>query len=307
MSTHVAILIVGYRNASDIQRCIASLETATHRDFEIVVCENGGDAAFAQLQAAIPLMLTTGQRVQLVKAPNNGGYASGVNIALTKSPNADTWWILNPDTEPSPDAMAVLIARYLQGYDAVGAAIHFPTGEVQSFGGVWLAWQAKAISIGYGLSRNAKLDLASIESRQNFLSGASMFVGRRFVQVTGPMAERYFLYCEEVDWFLQARARGMRLGFAPNAIVVHHQGTATGYSRSLRSRSCRAVYLDERNKMLLTRNFYPGRLPVAAALALARLVGRYARDGAFRQISFGICGWFMGLCGQSGIPHWPGD
>ena len=64
------------------------------------------------------------------------------------------------------------------------------------------------------------------------------------------------------------------------------------------------MVLDERNKMVLTRDRYPARLPVVAFLALYRLVGRYARQGAFRQVAFGIFGWFMGLCGQRGIPRW---
>lgn len=304
MSAHVAVVIVGYRNPGDIARCIHALERSTYRDFEIVICENGGPDAFAALQAAVPLRLAGGQDVRLIEAPRNGGYAGGINIAMARAPDADAWWILNPDTEPSPGAMAALLAHLHKGYDAVGGPIYFPSGEVQSFGGVWLSWRAKGISMGYGGAPDTKPDSAAIESKQNYLLGASMFVGRHFLQTTGPMAEHYFLYCEEVDWFLRGKRRGMRLGFAPDAGIVHHQGTSTGYSRSLRARSCRAVYLDERNKMLLTREFYPARWPVAAILALVRLVGRYGRDRAFRQAAWGTAGWLMGILGRSGAPRW---
>ena len=304
MNPHVAVVIVGYRNASDIVRCLAALEKSSYRNFEIVICENGGGEAFAALQSQLPRALANGQTVKLIMAPGNRGYASGINIAMTGAREADAWWVLNPDTEPSPGAMAAMVARGAQGYDAVGGPIHFPSGEVQSFGGVWSSWRAKAISIGYGAPAETKPDIAVIERTQNYLSGASMFVGRTFVAVAGPMEERYFLYCEEVDWFLRAGRRGLRLGFAPDAIVIHHQGTTTGYARSLGSRSGRAVCLDERNKMLLTRSFFPARLPVAACMALVRLVGRYARQGAFLQIGFGALGWLMGLLGQAGIPRW---
>jgi len=304
MSLHVAVVIVGYRNIGDIARCLTALEKSTYRDFEIVVCENGGAEAFAALQSQLPQTLLNGQPIRLIMASGNGGYARGINIAMTESRDADAWWILNPDTEPSPGAMTALVRRAAQGYDAVGGPIHFPTGEIQSFGGVWSSWRAKPISLGYGAPKDTKPDIALIEGTQNYLSGASMFVGRTFLAVAGPMEERYFLYCEEVDWFLRAGRRGLRLGFAPDATVVHHQGTTTGYGRSLGLRSGRAVCLDERNKMLLTRTFFPTRLPVAACMALIRLAGRYARRGAFVQIGFGMAGWLMGLLGQSGIPRW---
>jgi GT2 family glycosyltransferase len=304
MSLHVAVVIVGYNGAEDISRCVAALEESTYRDFEIVICENSGDAGFAALQSVIPEVLSGGQSVKLVKAPSNGGYASGINIAMSHSKDAEAWWILNPDTEPSPGAMAALVERMAQGYDAVGGPLLFPSGEIQSFGGVWLAWRAKAVAIGHGGPAGTKPNSVSIEQTQNFLMGASMFVSRKFVDVTGPTAEYFFLYCEEVEWCLRGISHGMRLGFAPDAVVIHHQGTSTGYTRSLGTRSCRSVLLDERNKMLLTWDRYPARLPVAALMALYRLVGRYGRAGAFAQVAYGVAGWFLGLCGRSGIPRW---
>jgi N-acetylglucosaminyl-diphospho-decaprenol L-rhamnosyltransferase len=304
MSLHVAVVIVGFNNAGDVSQCIAALDKSTYRNFEIVICENSGDAGFSSLQSVVPERLSGGQLIRLIKAPSNGGYASGINICMSNSTDADAWWILNPDTEPSPAAMAALVDHMLQGFDAVGGPLHFPSGEIQSFGGVWLSWYAKAVAIGHGSPASTKQNSASVEQKQNFLMGASMFVSRKFAKVTGPMAEHFFLYCEEVEWCLRGISLGMRLGFAPEAMVVHHQGTSTGYTRSLKTRSCRAVYLDERNKMLLTWDRFPARLPVAAVMALYRLVGRYGRVGAFAQVAYGMAGWFLGLCGQSGIPRW---
>src|ERR1700743_3032168 len=105
---HVAVAIVGFANATDIVRCITALSRCDYPDFELVICENGGDAAFVALQKSVPSVLPNGQAVRLIKAPHNGGYASGVNICMAAAPRADAWWILNPDTEPSAGAMAAL-------------------------------------------------------------------------------------------------------------------------------------------------------------------------------------------------------
>jgi GT2 family glycosyltransferase len=134
-----------------------------------------------------------------------------------------------------------------------------------------------------------------------------MMVGRRFLDTAGPMREEYFLYCEEVDWCLRATARGMKLGFALDARVLHHQGTTTGSHRDLKTRSRLSVYLDERNKMLLTRSHFPARLPVAALSALLLLGLRYLRRGAVRQFCYGVSGWLAGLLGQRGSPPWMRD
>src|SRR3546814_14748968 len=81
---HVAIVIVGFRNLPDIQRCLGALEASTYRDFEILICENGGDQAFSELVHALPSALPGGQPIRAVQAPGKLGYAGGVNIGMTE-------------------------------------------------------------------------------------------------------------------------------------------------------------------------------------------------------------------------------
>jgi GT2 family glycosyltransferase len=301
--THIAVAIVGYRNAQDISACLAALARSSHDDFEIVICENGGGEAFEVLRGALPSRLPNGQPIKLIQAPGNGGFASGVNICIAAAPQADAWWILNPDTESSPGAMAALAARLAQGCDAVGGTVHFDDGRVQSRGGIWRAWLARAESIDNGKTSDTAPDMADIERRLNYLSGASMLVGRRFLENAGPMPEEFFLYCEEVDWCLTARARGLKLGFAAGADVLHRQGTTTGTTQRLSTRSWLSVYLDERNKMLVTKRHFAARLPMAACAALLLIGLRYLRKGALRQFGYGVSGWFAGLSGETGPPR----
>ncbi len=46
-----------------------------------------------------------------------------------------------------------------------------------------------------------------------------------FVEVNGLMREDYFLYAEEVEWCLRAKRRGLRLGLAPAARILHVRPT----------------------------------------------------------------------------------
>ena len=302
---HVVIVIVGFRNAGDIQRCLAAIGSSTYEDFEVVICENGGREAFEALAAAIPARLPGGQAVTMLLAPSNLGFAGGINFCIQHSRNADAWWILNPDTEPHPEALSAKVRRLSAGdCEAVGCILHGPMGDIEACGGVWRSLIGRSVALGNGRSADEGVDQGAIERDQNFLMGAAMLVGRRFVETTGLMREDYFLYCEEAEWCLRAVAMGMRLGFASEARVVHHRGTTTGSGESVRGRPRLVVYLWERNRMLLTRDLFPARLPVAAAGAAGQLFLRYAARGAWRQFGYGVSGWWAGLLGERGPPAW---
>ncbi len=303
MSTHVTVAIVGYNNIADIQKCIGALARSTYPDFEVVICENGNDHSYRALQDVLPVSLAAGQSVRVVKSPANNGYASGINQCIAASPSADAWWVLNPDTEPTPGALAALVGRLEQGdVQAVGGVLYSPDGRVQSYGCIWKSWFARAVSIGVGNTLDVVPNTLAIERSQTYLSGASMLVGREFIERAGLMSEDYFLYCEEVDWCLKAAQKRLRLGFAPEGKVLHQQGTSTGRSTSVKTRSNLSVYLDERNKMVLTKIHFPSRFPIASVAALLLIALRYLRRGAFRQFFYGASGWFAGLSGQRGIP-----
>jgi len=302
---HVAVVIVGFRNPDDIARCLRGLERSSYADFEVLICENGGAAAFSALARDLPLALSGGQPVRAVLAPGNRGFAGGVNIGLRETAAADAWWILNPDTDPYPGALAAMVARLSEGdCDAVGCTLHLPSGRVQSYGGLWQPWLARAVSIGHGQGLEALPDPAAIEARQNYLNGASMLIGRRFLEIAGPMREDYFLYCEEVEWCLRGAARGMRLGFAPGAVVLHYQGTTTGNVPEIATRPRAPMYLNARNLLLVTWARFPWRLPVVACAAFLALFLRYPRRGAWRQLGYGLSGWLAGLLGERGAPRW---
>jgi N-acetylglucosaminyl-diphospho-decaprenol L-rhamnosyltransferase len=303
--SHVSILIVGFRNPADIHRCLGALALSTHTDFDVVICENGGDEAYRALVSTLPGALPTGQCVRVINAGANLGYAGGVNRAMAAAPDASAWWILNPDTEPEADALSAALKRLEAGdCQAVGSTVYLPNSTVQSHGGLWRPWLARAVSLGHGTDLTTPVDSTAIERSQSYLNGACMLVSREFLQTAGPMREDYFLYCEEVEWCLRAVARGARLGFAPESRVLHEGGATTGSYTAVRDRPKTPVYLNERNRLLVTRDCFPRRLPVAALGALVVLALKYGRRGAWRQLGYALAGWKAGLARRRGIPAW---
>ena len=301
----VLVIIVSYKSSADVARCLEALARSNHTMFRVAVCENGGYEAYIDLTQLLPAVLNNGQPVEILLAPRNLGYAGGINLVLDSSPSADAYWILNPDAVPDKKALSLLLSRLAVGdCGAVSHDILWSSGELASRGGRWHPVTAQAVAIGMRSEVREDTPSQPVEAEMNYIVGASMFFSHQFVTRVGQMREDYFLYCEEVEWCLRAVKLGERLAYAPGAQVVHWHGTSTGGGGELAGRSRTSVYLNERARILLTRDLYPSLLWMTAPIALASCVLRYGRRRAWRQIFYAAQGWLAGVRNERGAPAW---
>ncbi len=103
------VSLVAWNSAGEIGHCLESLEGQTCRDFRVRILDNA--SADGTVEACGPFL---GERVELVRSPENLGYSAGHNRLLADD---DSPWILflNPDTELAPDFLeraADLLARH---------------------------------------------------------------------------------------------------------------------------------------------------------------------------------------------------
>lgn len=298
---HVAVLIVAYGNAEDVGRCLKALAQSSYSDFSVHIVENAGPHAFDWLRQQVGDM-ATGFPLKLHLAPDNLGFAGGNNYLIERAGSWDALWVLNPDTEPAPQALSALVDKLSGqgGYGIVGGRLVNPaSGLVQLYAGRWRKWRGDGFNIGRNAPAEAVPDTDAIEREMSYVNGACMLVSRAFVEVVGLMEEDYFLYCEEVDWCLR-RGR-FRLGYAHEALILHAHGSTIGSSLNRKQRSPLAVYLTERNRLLLTRRRFPAIYPATVLIALA-LIARNLKDGAWGNFRVALRGWRDGLKGLSGPP-----
>jgi N-acetylglucosaminyl-diphospho-decaprenol L-rhamnosyltransferase len=321
------IAIVTYGNSDDMVACLSALGNSTEKNYLISICENGGHLAYRALierlsgliafdkslvecedkrigEACAGRLKAGGQVVRIFRALENLGYASGVNLSVNLLGSDVRWsalWILNPDTEPEPTALKALIERARNGrYSLVSSRLVSKiTQRVQAYGSRWRPFIARGFNIGWNSPRDFIPNIEHIESTMSYVSGASLFVTREYVESVGLMDERYFLYCEEVDWCL--RRGDHRIGYAHDAVVRHAYGTTIGSSTDRKKRSMLSVYLDERNKLLLTRRFFPVCYPLIALITLL-LTLQYLGSGAITNFVVALNGWLAGLRGEEGAP-----
>ena len=327
----VIIAIVSTKDVHHIVGCLESLAASTHRSFSVIICENGGAEAFRRLVNTVgelnfisesnpscggssPTTLpgkhifVLGEGAQCVRVLNPGrnlGYAGGVNacICAASSEPWDAVWVLNPDTFPDREALAALVHRQRAGdYGMVGSRLLATSdGLVQTWGGMkWWSLASRGFSLGRNKPGDATPDIVEVEKSLDFLSGASMYVSRAYIETVGVMDEDFFVYCEDVDWCL--RHGNFRLGYAHDSIVRHVSGGTSGKFSSSGSRF--TVYLGTRNAILLARKFHGRSWPIFAAIVLNTvLIEQLLRARSFRRFGFALDGWWAGVRDERGAPY----
>jgi hypothetical protein len=329
----VAIIIVGYGNADDVKVCLQALAAASATPgFSVLICENGGPAAFDALVKGLSaaggpcegsvhapleplsgfvrlrhLSLGGGNRAVLAaEAPENLGFAGGVNVWLRLLEAAPTWqgvWILNPDTIPTPDALAELVSYASgRGKGMVGSrAMYVDRPDVVRTRG--LAWRKLTASV-LGVDIYAPVypppNADELEARMDAPSGCSFYVTRTCVEKIGLMEESYFLYYEDLDWGLRAKAC-CGVGYAYRSVVPHVGGSTIGTARTRSKASRLSVYLDFRNRMNFVRRHYPGWWAWTAVMALGHSV-RFLLAGAGGNFLSALSGLRAGVLGETGRP-----
>lgn len=332
VSVKLAIIIVSYCNADDVDRCLKSLAGSDWDDFEVFICENGGEAAYGRLLDALvgpdrtlrrasdgTDILDQPQRrltsvakcrfekrtnvIRLGLATENLGYGGGVNAWLEPLLGVPGWGavlVLNPDTEVDSRALSELIAKSAEGFGMVGGSLAFDNApdKIVSYGLHWSRMTGRVIAVG----RNSPAGSApSVEELRSIdaISGACVLATRAFVEDVGLMAEDYFLYMEDLDW--GRRRREYRIGFASKAVVRHIGGTTIGSAVVPEKRSYLSIYLSARNNVLYARRFAGWRWVCHFGVGLL-LAARYVLKGSPSAGKVAFLGLLDGATGKTGRP-----
>ena len=272
------IVIVNYRTAPLVVDCLRSLaaEVAAEPDCRVVVVDNAsGDGSVQILQDAI-----NGEGwaswAEILPLDRNLGFSGGNNAALRplfaslRAP--DYVFLLNPDTWVRPGAVRALV-EFMERRPDVGIAgsrLEHPNGEVQNS-----AFRFHTATSEF--ERGLRLGLVTRLLRRwvvapparaeahpaDWLSGASLMIRREVFDSVGLLDEDYFLYYEEVDFCLRARAAGWRCWYVPESRVVHLVGQSSGVTGERRAERRVPRYWFESRSRYFRKNH--GRLYATAA------------------------------------------
>ena len=330
----VPIVIVGFGNAADIVKCLTALGGQRGcPKFAVFICENGGPRAFDALTEALsapggpcvaaaggveadaPVFLrvrrfsltAAGAPVFVGHARENLGFPGGVNAWIRLFLKARGWegvWVLNPDTWPEPDALAELM-RYAQtrGKGMVQSRIMFADrSDITSSRGLkWNKLSARQTGVDIFAPAHPPPDPDDLEGRMDSPTGVSFYVTRACIDRIGLMDESYWLYWEDFDWGVRAKA-ACGIGYAHDSVVPHIGGSSSGASGKRARRSAAFVYLGNRNKLRFVRRHHPGWFAWTVFVSFLR-TGEYLAAGSARNFAAAIRGLVAGLRGEQGRPE----
>lgn len=261
VSAKVFIVVLNWNGWQDTRACLESLEHLTYDNYEVVVIDNASrDGSEQKIREAHP-------DLTLVQSGGNLGFAGGNNVGIKHAllHNAEFIWLLNNDTVVESDALSQLVKRAQTEpkVDMCGSTLiyYHDRDMVQAYGGgTYNKWLGLTQKLGHGRLRSEPVDVAGVERKLDYIEASSLLVSRHFLDTVGLMDEGYFLYYEEIDWVMRASGK-LRLGYARDSVVYHKEGASTGGSDyAVKQKSWTADYYSIRNRILITRRFFPRAL-----------------------------------------------
>lgn len=219
MKQRVFIVVLNWNNYRDTSACLLSLGALDYPNSHTIVIDNGStDDSASQLRNEFP-------GIEIVETKKNLGFAGGCNVGIrmASAENADFVWLLNNDTKVDAGALSALVAKAETDarMGAVGSAIYFMDQPQRMQ--VWGGGRVK-----FWTGRSGHFLRPVLDSRIEFITGASMLIPRSAIEEVGLLDERYFMYWEDADYCFRLREAGWRLGIAEQSKVWHRGSTFVG-------------------------------------------------------------------------------
>lgn len=293
----VAIAIVSYRSAELTIGCLRSIEaersTPGLRIRAVVVDNASGDApAIAEAIEAN----TWSSWVTLVRAPRNGGFAYGNNLAfrIAREEGPPNYFhLLNPDTLVRKGAIGALV-RFLETHPSVGIAgssfenldgsdwpiaFRFPSilSEIES--GLQISLASRLLQRWV-----VAVEMSSEPQPVDWVPGASMMIRPAVFDAIGGFDETYFLYFEETDFCLRAKNAGFPTWYVPESRVMHIVGQSTKVTeRNVELKRLPSYWFESRRRYFEVSYGTTRAVAVDLVALLAHAVGHLKRIAQRRK------------------------
>ena len=214
------MVIVNWNGCADTIACLQSLGEADPGPASIVVVDNGSTDDSAER-----LTRWAGrhpaQRISVIADAMNRGFAGGCNVGIARlltDSGVRHFLVLNNDTTVDRAFFAELGAAVAQLPNAgiFGVTIY----ETAPRGGVWYAG-GRFLGARSATTHHESVPRNEVAIPTEFVTGCAMLVSRPAWTTVGPLPECYFMYFEDAEYCLRARAAGLQIVYAPRAVVRH--------------------------------------------------------------------------------------
>lgn len=243
----LSIIIVSYNTKDLLKECLVSVyKNIGGLNHEIIIVDNGSN------DGTIEMVKNEFLEIRLIENKENLGFPKANNKGMELA-KGDYVLLLNPDTVAMAGSIDSMINFLKNNIDvgAVAARLLNPDGtnqpSVSKFPDLFTLFarfciprfisnKIKKFLIKSNLNKklgsqvNSYFSLRNVEvpTEVDDVSGACLLIGRKTIEGVGLLDDKFFLYCEDIDWCYRTRKKGWKLVYLPEARVIHYGGKATG-------------------------------------------------------------------------------
>ena len=265
----VSVVVVSFEARDDLSACLASIDSHGGPGIQTIVVDNASTDGSADVAARAK------PDARLIRNAENAGFGRACNqgAAASSAPGVRRASGLRKRRDDA--LMRVLDEDAHVGI--VGPRTVNDDGTPQlSFGpalGLLAEWRQRRLVRGVRRRDPATLRrveaLTAAAADPDWVSGSCLLVRRRTFEQVGGFDEAFFLYEEDVDLCVRARAAGWSVRFEPRAVVRH----ALGRSMARHPERARLEYHRSHLRYYQKHNGAPATAALRAGIAAKSLAG----------------------------------
>ncbi len=259
-----ATIIIPTRDRADLlAACLASLEKAAPRDFDLLIVDNGSEQA-----AARELLDRARQKpwVRVLDAPGPFNFAALCNRGAALA-QGRILVFLNNDTEVIQAGWLSCLVDWAVQSDvgAVGPKLLYASGRLQHAGLVLgLCGHAAHVDTGAVPADEGYLGRLAVPHEVSAVTGACLAVEKgKFDAVGGFDAEKYPIELGDVDLCLRLAKRGWKSVFTPEAVLIHRESASRGKTAAKRYAWERRHFLSDWKDVVVDDPYFHPALSLA--------------------------------------------
>lgn len=230
----LTVIIISYNTREMTLNAVKTLYENTHRTaFHCVVFDNASsDGSAEAISAAFP-------QVEVIASKENLGFARANNLVAAQT-TTPYLLLLNPDTETHVGAIDALMdfAKERPEGGIWGGRTVYPDGSL-NIASCWAAPSPRSLffrAIGFStlFYRSSFFNPETYgawkrdsEREVDIVVGCFLLITRDLWGKLGGFSQKYFMYGEDADLCLRARALGWRPMITPKAQIMHIVGAST--------------------------------------------------------------------------------
>ena len=217
----VSLIIPLYARADLTKACLESIRDNTTRvSYEVILVEDDADADTKRLLGWV-------RGARIVHNEQNLGYIRSVKRGASLA--RGRWLVLcNNDIEVTSGWLTAMLACAESAEDigVVTPKYLYPDGTLNEAGGI--IWR-DGTGVNYGRGDRPEHFQYEYRRETDYGSAAALMVKADLWTEVGGYDERYLpMYYEDTDLCFEARERGLRVLYEPQALVIHHEGATAG-------------------------------------------------------------------------------